>query len=154
MIDLKHIMEAVYSFRPAYLEDQAELFELYRSVMRNHIEQIWGWDDQWQHDDFTEHFDPSLVTVVLCGEKVVGYVQIEPNSSELYLRMLLLTPEHQKKGLGGNVLKQVLSTASEQHLRVKLQVFKSNASAIHFYEHYGFQVIGDTPTSLVMMFNA
>jgi ribosomal protein S18 acetylase RimI-like enzyme len=147
-------MEVEYSFRPANPEDQAQLFELYRSVMGDYIEQIWGWDSQWQKDDFSEHFYPDQITVVLRESQAIGYVQVEKHSYELYIRMLLLAPEHRKKGLGANVLKRVISAASKQHLRVKLQVFKINAPARHFYERHGFTVVGETPASLEMAFDA
>jgi hypothetical protein len=26
------------------------------------IEQIWGWDSQWQENDFSEHFNPEQVS--------------------------------------------------------------------------------------------
>ncbi|MBK5970465.1 MULTISPECIES: GNAT family N-acetyltransferase [Thiorhodovibrio] len=147
-------MEAEYSFRSANPEDQAQLFELYRSVMGGYIEQIWGWDSQWQKNDFSEHFDPEQVTVVLREDQAIGYVQVEKHSDELYIRMLLLAPEHQKKGLGANVLKRVISAASKQHLGVKLQVFKINAPAKRFYERHGFTVVGETQASLKMAFDA
>ena len=147
-------MEAEYSFRPANLGDQAQLFELYRSVMGGYVEQIWGWDSRWQENDFSEHFDPEQVTVVVSEEQAVGYAQVENRGRELYVRMLLLAPEHQNKGIGANVLKRVIAGASEQHLGVTLQVFKINARAKHFYEHHGFRVIGETPTSFEMAFDA
>ncbi len=147
-------METEYSFRRANPEEQAQLFELYRSVMGGYIEQIWGWDSQWQKNDFSEHFDPERVTVVLCEEQAVGYVQVENHSGEHYIRMLLLAPEHRKKGLGANLLKRVIAAASEQNRGVKLQVFKINAPAKRFYERHGFKVVGETPTSLEMAFDA
>lgn len=147
-------MEVEYSFRPATPEDQALLFELYRAVMGGYIEQIWGWDSQWQKDDFSEHFDPDQITVVLRESQPIGYVQVEKHSYVLYIRMLLLAPEHQKKGLGANLLKWIISSASKQHLGVKLQVFKINAPARRFYERHGFKVVGETPASLEMAFDA
>jgi len=122
--------------------------------MRNNIEQIWGWDEKWQENDFSEHFKPEQTTVVTAGAEIIGYAQVEPKSEALYLRMLLLAPEHQKKGVGTSILRRVLSVASEQRLGVELQVFKINESAKRFYERHGFRVVGETPTSLVMAFNA
>ncbi|MCF1183494.1 GNAT family N-acetyltransferase [Marichromatium gracile] len=143
-----------YSFRPANPEDQAQLFELYQAVMVGYIEKIWGWDSRWQKDDFSEHFDPEQITVVLRESQPIGYVQVERHSDELYIRMLLIAPEHQKKGLGANILKRIISSASKQHLGVKLQVFKINAPARRFYERHGFTVVGETPASLEMAFDA
>lgn len=147
-------MKAEYSLRPASVDDKAQLFDLYRSVMGGYIEQIWGWDSQWQEKDFSEHFDPEGVTVVLCEKQAIGYMQVENHSGVLYIRMLLLAPEHQKKGLGANLVKRIIAAASEQKLGVKLQVFKINAPAKRFYERHGFKVVGETTTSLEMAIDA
>ena len=58
-------MATAYSYRSARSDEQAQIFHLYRAVMRNHIERIWGWDEQWQETDFAEHFIPEQITVVL-----------------------------------------------------------------------------------------
>jgi GNAT superfamily N-acetyltransferase len=147
-------MTAAYTYRLARDDDQARLFRLYRSVMKSHIELIWGWDEQWQEHDFSEHFEPNWITVVLSRNEPVGYAQVEPRSNVLYLRMFLLDPEHQNKGVGTGVLKRIISAASEEHLGVMLQVFKINKPARRFYEHRGFRVVGETSTSLVMELDA
>lgn len=153
MLELTTTYSAVYSYRKARSDEQAQIFLLYRAVMRDHIEQIWGWNEQWQENDFAEHFIPEQITVVLAKGSLVGYVHIDPQSEALYIRMLLLAPEHQRKGVGARILVSVLSSASKQRLGVKLQIFKTNDPAKRFYERHGFQVVGETPTSLVMEFD-
>ncbi len=142
-----------YSYRNARSDERAQIFQLYRTVMRSYIEQIWGWDEQWQEREFAEHFEPDQITVALVGEKIVGYVQVEPQSEALYIRMLLLAAEYRRQGIGALILGLVLSAASEQHLGVKLQVFKINESAKRFYERHWFRVVGETSTSLEMKFD-
>jgi ribosomal protein S18 acetylase RimI-like enzyme len=100
-----------------------------------------------------EHFEPDQITVALVGEKLVGYIQVEPQGEALYIRMLLLAAEYRRQGIGALILELVLSAASEQHLGVKLQVFKINESAKRFYERHGFRVVGETSTSLEMKFD-
>jgi ribosomal protein S18 acetylase RimI-like enzyme len=143
-----------YSYRKARSDERAQIFQLYRTVMRSYIEEIWGWDEQWQENDFREHFEPDQITVALVGGKLVGYAQAEPQSEAFYIRMLLLATEYRRQGIGARLLQVVLSAASEQHLGVKLQVFKINESAKRFYECHGFRVVGETSTSLEMEFDA
>lgn len=147
-------MDDVYAFRSAVASDHSALFELYRSVMGDYIDRIWGWDSQWQQDDFSTHFDPDLVTVVVSAGQVVGYMHVEPGERELYIRMLLLAPEHQRKGLGTRLLQQVIAGAFAQGVGVKLQVFRINRLAKRFYERHGFDVIRETPVSFEMWLDA
>jgi hypothetical protein len=43
---------SVMDTRLAAASDEAELFEIHRAVFRGHIEQIWGWDEEWQRANF------------------------------------------------------------------------------------------------------
>lgn len=143
----------MYSYREARESEQLELFQLYRQVMKEYIEQIWGWDQQWQEKDFAKHFDPRNITVASTEVELVGYAQIEQQKETLFIRMLLLAPKHQRKGVGAQLLGKILQSAAAQSLEVRIQVFKINKGAKRFYEHQGFQVTGETPESLVMEFN-
>ena len=122
--------------------------------MQRYIEEIWGRDQQWQENDFAKHFEPENITVVLAESELIGYAQVERQNENLFIRMLLLSPEHQRKGVGTLLLEQVLKVAANQSLGVQLQVFKINESAKLFYERHGFRVESETPTSLVMAKNA
>jgi len=68
--------------------------------------------------------------------------------------MLLLAPEHQRKGIGARLLGRVLNVATASSRGVQLQVFRINETAKQFYEHHGFRVVSETSTSLVMALNA
>jgi ribosomal protein S18 acetylase RimI-like enzyme len=147
-------LTVTYSYREARGSEKAELFQLYCQVMKENIEQIWGWDQQWQENDFAKHYEPKNITVACTKAELVGYAQIEHQKETLFIRMLLLAPKHQRKGVGAQLLSKILHLAAAQSLGVRLRVFKINKEAKRFYEHQGFQVTGETPESLVMEFNA
>lgn len=48
----------VYTLRPATAEDYDFLFALHRAAMREYIEPIWGWHEEWQEEYFRKKFDP------------------------------------------------------------------------------------------------
>jgi hypothetical protein len=52
--------------REAGLHDFDRLFEIHRLAMRPYVEQVWGWDDQWQAAYFREHFDPAVRQSRMC----------------------------------------------------------------------------------------
>lgn len=145
-------MTKQYSFRKAQRKEKAAIFNLYCRVMRPYIVKIWGWDQGWQEKDFDEHFEPDNIMVVSVGNELVGYSQVEDQGDNLFIRMLLLLPEHQHRGLGSHLLKKVIESAKAQPSGITLQVFKVNEGAKIFYECHGFQVESETPSSLVMVF--
>lgn len=141
-----------FFFQKATKLDEAILFDLYCQVMKDYIAEIWGWDKEWQEKDFIKHFNPENITVVKQDNKAVGYSQIEEKGNQLYIRMLLLLPNFQRKGIGSQLINTVIEKSRAQSKDISLQVFNINEQAKKFYEHHGFQVYGETPTSFIMVF--
>jgi ribosomal protein S18 acetylase RimI-like enzyme len=140
------------TFQEATKQDEAVIFDLYGCVMKEYITEIWGWDQEWQENDFKKHFNPENITVVREEKKAIGYSQIEDQGDQLYIRMLLLLPNHQRKGIGSHILNAVIDKAKTQYKGIALQVFKVNEQAKRFYEHHGFHVQGETQSSFTMVF--
>jgi len=143
-------MRNQYSFRKAQWKEKRAIFDLYRRVMRPYIVDIWGWDEGRQEHDFDKHFEPDNLVVVLAGDELVGYSQVEDQPDNLFIRMLLLVAEHQHRGIGSRVVRRVIESAKLQSKGVRLEVFKLNEKAKRFYEYHGFRVEGETESSFVM----
>lgn len=139
-----------YSYRQATWPEKDGIYDLYRLVMNDYISGIWGWNDNWQEMDFEKHFNPEAITVVYKGDKLVGYSHVENDDKRLFLRMMIVHPDHRKNGIGKKLLGAVISSAYEQTKHIRLEVFKINTEAGSFYQNHGFNVIGETPTSYVM----
>jgi len=65
------IIIVIYSYRKAEQTEKENIFKLYCLVMSNYISEIWGWDDQWQENDFSSHFDPEGITLVHKEQEVL-----------------------------------------------------------------------------------
>ena len=140
-----------YAYRNAEETDREAIYQLYRLVMRGFISEIWGWDEQWQRNDFSTHFDPRGITLTCQGGKLVGYSHVENRGRQLFIRMIVVHPRYQRKGIGKKLLESVIASASEQSKNVGLEVFKINDVAREFYERHGFNVEGETLTSHIMV---
>lgn len=86
--------------------------------------------------------------------ELVGYSHVENNNGQLYLRMMVIHPIHQKKGIGKRLLGLFISVGKKQSKSLVLEVFKINIEAKIFYEKYGFSVVSKTPASYVLRLNA
>lgn len=118
--------------------------------MRSYVSEIWGWDEQWQENDFSTHFDPEGITLAHNERELVGYSHVENRRGQLFIRMIVVHPHHQRKGIGEKLLESVIASGKEQSRRIGLEVFKINHEAKKFYERYGFDVEGETASSYVM----
>lgn len=142
-----------FQTRQATAEDREPLFALYDKVLRKHIADIWGWNDEWQRKDFNDHFHAEEIGVLTELGRVIGYMQVEDRDEALWLRMIAILPEYQGKGIGGCVLRQLIQKANCQAKDVALVVFKINTDARRFYERFGFKVEGETVTHFSMRRN-
>lgn len=145
------IITVTHAYRKAEEQDQEAIYQLYRLVMHGFISDIWGWDEQWQRADFSTHYDPHDVTLVFQEEELVGYSHVEKRDGQLFIRMIVVHPRYQRKGIGKKLLESVIASAHEQSKSVGLEVFKINAVARAFYERHGFNAEGETPTSHIMV---
>lgn len=140
-----------YTYRTAEESDRDAIYRLYRSVMYGYISEIWGWDEQWQRTDFSVHFDPQGIALAFQEHELAGYSHIEIQATQVFIRMIVVHPRHQRNGIGANLLATVIALAGKQSKSVGLEVFKINEVAKAFYERNGFNVEGETPSSLVMV---
>ena len=118
--------------------------------MRGYVSEIWGWDKQWQENDFSTHFDSKGITLVHKEQELAGYSQVENRGNHLFIRMIVVHPHHQRKGIGSKLLESVIASGREQSKNIELEVFKINDEAKKFYERHGFNIKGETSSSYVM----
>lgn len=143
----------MYSFRAATSADQDAVYELYREIMGQYIARIWGWNEEWQRNDFLAHFKPEHITLACDQNAFVGYSHVEDQDDRVFLRMLVIHPLYQRHGIGAALLGSFIRSGKQQAKRICLEVFKINSEAKRFYEKRGFKVEGETARSYVMMLN-
>lgn len=135
--------------RQATQNDYDFLYELVKTTMREYVEPIWGWDEEWQRAYFQEHFDPDQVQIIVLGSQDIGAVSVEIKLEEHFLARLYLLPDYQRRGIGTHLLRSILGQAFAQGLPVTLQVLKGNR-AKRLYERLGFAETEEAETHYLM----
>lgn len=88
----------------------------------------------------TEREKGHMMYGLMDGEKIIGYIQLERNTEELYfLQKLVVLPEYRHKGLG----KMLLDFAKEQIMawggkRISIGIIEENKVLKDWYMAYGF----------------
>lgn len=150
LLDMDKAFVTTYSYRTATAMDKDAIFELYRQVMGDYISEIWGWNEDWQTNDFAAHFNPKHIRLASEGKQLVGYAQIDNNQDQLFLRMLAIHRDHRGNGIGTHLLKWLMTSGKADSKPVGLEVFKINTDAKRFYEKHGFNVVRESLHSYVM----
>ena len=134
-----------FALRPAAPTDRDFLFALHRETLRPFIEQIWGWDEAWQQQDFDTGLSEHSPWIIERDGAPIGGVLLEWTADSLYLHLLELRPEHQGQGVGSAVLRHLIALATARGLSVALSVLEPNLRARELYERHGFVVTAIEP---------
>jgi len=141
-----------YKYRRAGAADKEAIYNIYSSVMRQFISDIWGWDEAWQRDDFEKYYIPANITVIEGGAEIIGYAQVEEKDAEWFIRMLAVLPDHRLKGIGTEIIQELIRSKRRKGKQLRLEVFRINSAAQSFYKRLGFRAVDEDANSLVFEF--
>jgi GNAT superfamily N-acetyltransferase len=130
-----------WRLRPALPGDYSWAFELVRAALGEYVTRTWGWDETLQQQLFAEEFERQPGQIIQVHDQDVGVLVVEERSDELYLRRLLLLPEHQNHGLGTDIVRGLLKRAADTGRPLSLHVLKANTRAAALYEREGLRVV-------------
>jgi ribosomal protein S18 acetylase RimI-like enzyme len=136
------------NLRPAKTEDLALLFAIHRSVFRSHIEKLWGWDEDWQCENFLSECTTVATTVIEVDEQIAGYIQVLDRERQIYVQNIAIGPAFQNTGIGTMLLKDLQSRATARKVPIHLGVFRTNTPAQRLYKRLGFCNVGETRTHI------
>ena len=129
---------AAYTTRRYTTDDYEFLWHLHCVTEKDAIEAIWGWDETWQLEHWPGYVAAADWRIIQIDAVDVGAIATNRRDSGIGLHFVGLLPEYQKRGIGTNLIQEVLRDASADGLPVKLNVLKVNAVAHSLYRRLGF----------------
>jgi ribosomal protein S18 acetylase RimI-like enzyme len=135
------------SLRPATVNDDDLLLHVYASTRQDEMAS-WGWSAVQQSSFIRMQYDarkrgyattyPSAEnSIISMGDVPAGSIIIFRGPSEIRLVDIALLPEFRGRGLGGEVIRMLISEAADAGCALRLSVLRSNR-ATHLYERLGF----------------
>jgi len=118
-------------------DDYDSVFALHEQLFRTHIEQIWGWHQDWQRENFSNNWKQCDTRVIESHRELIRYVQTFQYPDHIFLKNLGLLPPHQSKGIGLSIMQDLQAKATALGLPIRLSVFTTNPRAQRFYERIG-----------------
>ncbi len=137
------------SFRPASLEDKDFLWSLHRETLREYVEKIWGWDEEWQRERFFANFDPADRQIIEADDVAIGMLQVDRQQGSIFLKNIQISPSHQRKGIGTQIIRSLMQEADRFDIPLRLQVLRVNPVR-RFYERLDFRETGVSDTHAFM----
>ncbi len=141
------------SYRKALEADRAFLLSLYISTrddltrsltylpeqeLRSLIETQYTFQDR----HYKSYYPKAECFVIQILGKDIGRLYIDNSSGHLWIIDITIDEAYRHKGIGRNVMEEMISKARKNKKEVKLHVAKNN-SAIHLYKQLGFVTDGE-----------
>ncbi|MBP0588241.1 GNAT family N-acetyltransferase [Paraburkholderia sp. LEh10] len=130
------------------------LFDTYKRTMRVFVTQVYGWDEDSQRAGFAKSVRQGTCQIVTCESKRCGFLHWEIEPDLVWLRMLCVAPDMQRKSIGSQAIAKVLSLSSHLQKPLYLHVFACNRVAYDWYRKIGFVEIENDGRVCVMMFDS
>jgi GNAT superfamily N-acetyltransferase len=133
--------------RPATSNDHDWLYELHEGAHRELVERAYGpWEEEQQRGFFAALVGEHDVFILTVGKAQVGAVYLGSRDGDVWLELVEVLPELQRRGYGRSALRWVVARATEQGTGTLLQVHRVNEDARRLYASEGFTDAGGTPT--------
>jgi ribosomal protein S18 acetylase RimI-like enzyme len=100
---------------------------------------VWGWDDAEQRAYLAKNLVLERVRVIVVDGFDVGRLDVQEGDDEIFLALIELVPEHQGRGIGGRLIRDILDRADGRG--VVLSVLAVNHRAYRLYRRLGFTEI-------------
>ncbi len=126
--------------RPALSGDREFLFEVRRAALRTYVDQTTGWDDAEQRVIVDKEIAELPFAVVEESGRPVGYMCVIHRSEWDFVEEIALLPEVQGRGIGTQLLRDLLLAAQRRGVLVRLSVFVNNPARA-LYTRLGFEVV-------------
>ncbi len=87
--------------------------------------------------------------IIICNNKRIGCLLVTKRDDKVLLDEIYLEEEYRNRGIGTDIIKNILETNSN----VYLWVYKENIKAIALYKKLKFKVIDETKTRYYMEYS-
>lgn len=125
--------------RLAKPEDKDFVNNLFYQVMKPYVDLTWA-DEEDRDACYERNSRCDENTIILeSGNSRIGYFVVIRSSENLFLDQIHLLPEFQGKGIGQQIVKNILIEAEQEKLPIELVVLKVNP-AKKLYEKLGFHI--------------
>ncbi|PWI46734.1 GNAT family N-acetyltransferase [Candidatus Heimdallarchaeota archaeon B3_Heim] len=141
------------NFRPATPNDSEYLYNLKKKTLREYIELIWGWDEEVQRNYHRKNFEPKKYQIIQENGEDIGCLSIEEQSKKFFLSIIEITPEYQNKGIGSELIHDLIDKGLQEEKTIELQVLKVNKRAFNLYKSLGFTLKDENQTHYQMTYS-
>lgn len=133
-----------YGLRTITEKDYDFIYQVKKEAYKKYVEIYFGsWDEEQQKEYFKKFIETYKegAFIITFNRKDIGFYNGCIIDNKYEIGNICIIPEYQNKGIGTDILKDVLSDNSDKEITI--QYFKQNPVG-RLYERLGFKLIGET----------
>lgn len=143
--------DGVPDLRPATLADLDFALRLVDATLRPYAEATWGaWSETESRGRLSEDLLAGRSSIVQWQGQAIGLLRVDRLPTHWQLEQIFLAPEHQRRGLGTRLLRQLFSQADAAGAPIRLRVLRVNP-AQQLYRRLGFEIESESPQRLYLL---
>ncbi len=121
--------------------DYELLFKVVKEGLYSYVNEVFGWDDQFQHSRLKQDYQFEWFHWVYCRGENVGMVCYKRYNNAMHVHLLVIFPKYQGQGFGSRVMEKIkVEACSEQREKITLSSFVINQQAVRLYKGLGYKV--------------
>jgi len=142
------------TLRIASFQDLAFAVRVRTEAMREYVVKTWGaWDEAATAVQVQDDINSERSRIIEVDNQDVGLWRLDESEDHFQLDQLFILPEHQRRGIGGAVVRLAIDRARLAGVPLQVWVLRVNP-AKRFYERLGFTVQSSTAASYLMRHDA
>ncbi|HET9526146.1 MAG TPA: GNAT family N-acetyltransferase [Pyrinomonadaceae bacterium] len=141
------------SLRPVTPADREFLVAVYGGTRAQELAQV-AWDEgqkeafvRWQferqEEEYKQRYPDARYSVILVDGVPAGRIWVGVDDKQIRLLDIAIVPQFQNRGVGTQLLRQLMTEATQANKPLRHMVFVLNDNAHRFYERLGFVTIED-----------
>ena len=131
----------MYNLRKVNKSDFETVYEIKKNALGKYIEETWGWDEEQQRKFHEDEINTEPIQIIETDNKPLGTICIIKEKDAVRITRLYIIDTYQSKGIGTEIIKQIISENSGNYIR--LGVLKVNNRARILYEKLGFKICSE-----------
>ena len=150
------------NLRPVTSEDEPLLFEIYSSTRMEELALV-PWSQEQQHaflesqfkaqqHHYQTYFSNTTHEIIEWNGTAVGRIYIARQKQELTILDVTILPEFRSRGLGEQVVSDLIDEARTKNLPLRIYVEHYNPS-VRFFERLGFVKVSEEGLNLLLEWN-
>jgi ribosomal protein S18 acetylase RimI-like enzyme len=139
-----------FTLRRANLADSEFAYEVVCKTIRPYVEQTFGtWQEAHVRATLASNIGAGVTRIITAGAEPVGILTVQESESHVQLDQLFVLPQHQRNGIGTELVRDTLQRAKQLGVPVRLRVLRVNP-AKRLYDRLGFFVTSEEPQRFYM----